>query len=92
MQIISIFIICVDYLHVKSLEVKMSNFAERIRELRKERGLKQREMAEICGIKLRGYQCYEYGTGYPEVPGLVFLADYFGVSLDYLMGRKDERT
>ena len=80
-----------DYLHVKSLEVKMSNFAERIRELRKERGLKQREMAEICGIKLRGYQCYEYGTGYPEVPGLVFLADYFGVSLDYLMGRKDER-
>ncbi len=69
----------------------MSNFAERIRELRKERGLKQREMAEICGIKLRGYQCYEYGTGYPEVPGLVFLADYFGVSLDYLMGRKDER-
>ena len=48
-------------------------------------------MAEICGIKLRGYQCYEYGTGYPEVPGLVFLADYFGVSLDYLMGRKDER-
>ena len=81
-----------DYQHVKGLEVKMSNFAERIRELRKERGLKQREMAEICGIKLRGYQCYEYGTGYPEVPGLVFLADYFGVSLDYLMGRKDERT
>ncbi len=29
--------------------------------------------------------------GYPEVPGLLFLADYFGVSLDYLMGRKDER-
>ena len=26
---------------------------------------------------------------YPTAPGLVFLADYFGVSLDYLMGRKD---
>ena len=69
----------------------MATFAERIRELRKERGLKQREMAEICGLKVRSYQYYEYGTGYPEGPGLVFLADYFGVSLDYLMGRKDVR-
>ena len=69
----------------------MANFSERIKELRKERGLKQREMAEVCGIKLRGYQCYEYGVGYPEVLGLLFLADYFDVSLDYLMGRTDKR-
>ena len=38
----------------------MAKFSERLRELRKERGLKQREMAEICGLKLRGYQQYEY--------------------------------
>ena len=69
----------------------MASFSERIKELRTERGLKQREMAELCGLKLRGYQCYEYNAGYPEVPGLVFLADYFGVSLDYLMGRTDKR-
>ena len=69
----------------------MANFSERIKELRKERGLKQREMAEVCGIKLRGYQCYEYGVGYPEALGLLFLADYFDVSLDYLMGRTDKR-
>jgi len=48
-------------------------------------------MAEICDLKVRSYQYYEHGDGYPEVPGLLFLADYFGVSLDYLMGRKDER-
>ena len=70
----------------------MAKFSERLRELRKERGLKQREMAEICGIKVRSYQQYEYGENYPTVPGLVFLADYFGVSLDYLMGRKDIRA
>ena len=70
----------------------MATFAERVRELRKERGLKQTEMAEICGLKVRSYQQYEYNENCPTVPGLVFLADYFGVSLDYLMGRKDERT
>ena len=69
----------------------MAKFSERLRELRKERGLKQREMAEICGLKLRGYQQYEYNESYPEVPGLVALADFFGVSLDYLMGRSDKR-
>ena len=31
-------------------------------------------------MKLRGYQQYEYNEGYPEVPGLVALADFFGVS------------
>ena len=69
----------------------MANFSERLRALRREKGLKQREMAEICGLKLRGYQQYEYSEGYPEVPGLVALADFFDVSLDYLMGRSDMR-
>ena len=69
----------------------MPNFSERLRELRKERGLKQREMAEVCGLKLRSYQQYEYEESYPEVPGLVAIADYFEVSLDYLMGRTDVR-
>ena len=69
----------------------MAKFSERLKELRRERGLKQRETAEICGLKLRSYQDYEYNQSYPEVPGLVAIADYFGVSLDYLMGRTDVR-
>ena len=69
----------------------MTKFSERLKELRQERGLKQREMAEICGLKLRGYQCYEYATSCPDFDGLVFLADYFGVSIDYLLGRTDCR-
>ena len=69
----------------------MAAFSDRLKELRSERGLKQREMAELCGLKLRGYQQYEYAETYPTVPGLLFLADYFNVSLDYLMGRTDKR-
>lgn len=69
----------------------MIKFSERLKELRQERGLKQREMAEICGLKLRGYQCYEYATSCPDFDGLVFLADYFNVSTDYLLGRTDCR-
>lgn len=69
----------------------MSCFPERVRALRKERRYTQWEMAEVCGIQLRAYQSYEYKQSYPDVPGLVRLADFFDVSLDYLMGRSDVR-
>jgi len=69
----------------------MATFSERVTALRKEFRYKQREMADICGINLRSYQAYEYQKSYPDVPGLVRLADFFNVSLDYLMGRSDVR-
>ena len=37
----------------------MIKFAERLRELRKERHVTQKDMGEILGIQLRSYQCYE---------------------------------
>lgn len=69
----------------------MADFSDRVRSLRKEQRYKQREMADICGIQLRAYQSYEYRQSYPDVPGLLRLADFFDVSLDYLMGRSDVR-
>lgn len=69
----------------------MATFSERVTALRKEFRYKQREMAEICNISLSSYQAYEYKRSYPDVPGLVRLADFFNVSLDYLMGRSDVR-
>ena len=69
----------------------MALFCERLKLLRKERGLKQREMAKELGLALSSYQCYEYATRYPEFHGLVALADFFDVSLDYLVGRSDVR-
>ena len=69
----------------------MADFSERLRSLRQEQRYKQREMADICGVQLRSYQAYEYRQSYPDVAGLLRLADFFNVSLDYLMGRSDVR-
>ncbi|SFP02557.1 DNA-binding transcriptional regulator, XRE-family HTH domain [Oscillibacter sp. PC13] len=69
----------------------MSIFAQRMRELRHEKGRTQTQMAELIGIKLRAYQNYESGTSYPEIPNLMKLADYFDVTTDYLLGRSEER-
>ena len=69
----------------------MIKFSERIRELRQEKGVKQREMAELLGIQLRSYQNYEGGERRPDYEGLVALADYFDVTTDYLLGRTDVR-
>ena len=69
----------------------MGKFCERLRGLRKEQGLTQREMAEACSVKPRTYQDYEYDKSYPTVAGLIFLADFFDVSTDYLLGRSERR-
>lgn len=69
----------------------MAEFRERLRLLRKEHGLKQREMADQLGLALNSYQCYEYATRFPDFQGLIAIADVFDVSLDYLVGRSDVR-
>jgi len=69
----------------------MGKFCERLRGLRKEQGMTQQQMADVCGIKPRTYQDYEYDKSYPTVAGLIFLADFFHVSTDYLLGRSDKR-
>lgn len=69
----------------------MEIFARRVKELRKEKGKKQNEMAEYLGVTLRAYQYYESATNYPNIPGLLKLADFFDVSTDYLLGRSQKR-
>lgn len=69
----------------------MSVFSERLKLLRKEQRYTQNAMAEILGLKLRGYQDYEYDKTYPTVPGLIQIAQFFHVSTDYLLGLTDKR-
>lgn len=70
----------------------MKIFAQRLKELRNASRQTQADMAERLGIKVRAYQYYESGDHYPEVPNLIKLADFFGVSTDYLLGRTDHRA
>lgn len=69
----------------------MASFGSRIRELRKERNMVQQDVADAFSIRVRTYQGYEYGESYPDVTKLIAIADYFDVSLDYLVGRSDVR-
>lgn len=69
----------------------MKIFSERLKQLRKERGLTQKEMAELLGLKLRAYQYYESGEHEPSLDNLVIVADTLQTSIDYLTGRTDRR-
>ena len=69
----------------------MATFSERLKLLRNENRYTQSAMAEIFGLKLRGYQGYEYGKTYQTVPGLIQIAKFFDVSTDYLLGLTDKR-
>ena len=73
------------------MEIKMTGFALRLKELRREKGLKQTEMAEFIGCIERHYQKIERGEINIPSLTLVKLADFFNVSTDYLLGRSDDR-
>lgn len=65
------------------------SFSERLTSLRKSRNLTQKQVYEAVGMSAIGYQRYEYGEREPAFPKLIALADYFNVSIDYLVGRTD---
>ena len=67
----------------------MANFSERIRELRRKNGMTQEALGKIIGVGQDSISIYEKGKHYPEVRNLMILADYLGVSTDYLLGRTD---
>ena len=61
----------------------------RIRDLREDKDLTQKQIAEILGMSQTGYSKYE--TGENDIPTrvLLILADFYGVSVDYLLSRTD---
>ncbi|MEA4994660.1 hypothetical protein SDC9_119327 [bioreactor metagenome] len=63
---------------------------ERIRSLRIDRGLTQREVAEVLHVKQNTYCQYEIGVLNYPLDVAVRLAKYYGVSVDYLVGLTDE--
>lgn len=70
----------------------MQKFSDRLIFLRNERRLTQEEMANIIHKKRSTVSGYETGGKEPEFETVCFLAQYFGVSTDYLLGYSDERN
>lgn len=65
---------------------------ENIRNLRIDRGLTQKQIAELLHIKQNTYSQYELGVLNFSVDALMTLADFYGVSVDYLLGRTAVKT
>ena len=63
-----------------------------LKRFRKAQKLTQKQASAAAGVAERVYQSYEYGKVVPTVNVLIALADYFDVSLDYLVGRSDDPT
>ena len=64
-------------------------FSRRIKQLRNEKKITQKDVATFLGITDRAYQYYEYGSREPNIGVAAKLADYFQVSTDYLLGLTD---
>lgn len=63
---------------------------DKIKELRKEKGLTQKQLAELMNKSVTGFASWEQGLSEPSVNDLRQLCKIFGVSADYLLGLKEK--
>jgi len=70
----------------------MSKFATRLKEVRKSKDVTQKTVAQFLGITEQAYQKYEYSMREPNHEITIKIADFFQVSVDYLLGRSDDPT
>ena len=64
----------------------------RIKFLRESKGLNMREAAKLLGIPYTTYVNYEKGSREPTSEMLIMLADFFNVSIDFLLGRSNDTS
>lgn len=65
----------------------MCRFGEVLAELRKDKKMSQLELGRILHVSVGTISNYETGVHFPDIEKLINLADYFGVTTDYLLGR-----
>lgn len=68
----------------------VATFGSRLKELRTSVNLTQKDFATILNVTERSYQRYEGDKSTPNYDVLIFIADYYNVSLDYLVGRSND--
>lgn len=70
----------------------MVNMGEKLRSLRTEKKLTQKQVADRIGLAISAVSSYESGSRYPSYDALIKLARIFHVSTDYLLGMTDKRN
>lgn len=71
--------------------MEIFDFGLRLRELREKKRLLQQQLADWLGLTRSSISNYENNTQTPPADTLVRLADIYGVSVDYLLGVKNDR-
>lgn len=66
-------------------------FQIRLQKLREEKHISRARMSERCGLEQSAIRRYERGEREPKLSTLIQIADFFGVTLDYLAGRTDKK-
>ena len=70
----------------------MVNMGEKLKSLRIEKKLTQKQVADRIGLAISAVSSYESGSRYPSYEALIKLAHIFHVSTDYLLGMTDRRN
>lgn len=68
----------------------MSDFKEKLKELRKNNGYFQKDIAKALNIEINTYGAWERGNSEPSIDIIRKLADFYNVSTDYLFDREEE--
>ena len=70
--------------------MSIENFKNILKDLRIEKGVKQKEIAKSCDVSPQCISQLELGSRSPTGSTLIALAEYFNCSVDYLLGRSDD--
>ena len=69
--------------------MKNNYFGIKLRELRLEKGLSQRKLGKVLGVCNQTVSFWETGSREPDLDALIMIANYFEVSVDFLLGKAD---
>lgn len=68
----------------------IGGFPKRLQQLRERKRINRKVLSELCGLSKNSISRYERGDCEPKASALYILADFFGVTVDYLLCRGEE--
>ncbi len=76
-------------LETPNKEINLNLFCKRLKEIRKKHNLSQTKLCQNVGFPQTTYSCYENGSSIPTTFKVYYIASYYNISFDYLIGRSD---